>query len=68
MSGSVWRIEKRKSHSVRVGENLVILESMKMEIPIEAPVNGMVTDVSVSEGDFIQEGDLIMTVEEEDNE
>jgi acetyl-CoA carboxylase biotin carboxyl carrier protein len=45
------------------GDTLVILESMKMEIPVITEVPGMVTTVAVSEGDLVQSGDLIAVVE-----
>jgi biotin carboxyl carrier protein len=48
---------------VREGDPLVILESMKMEIPVEAPLTGTVTELRVREGGVVQEGDVIAVVE-----
>jgi acetyl-CoA carboxylase biotin carboxyl carrier protein len=49
--------------SVGAGDPLVILESMKMEIPVESPVAGRVTELRVEEGGLVQEGDVIAVVE-----
>jgi acetyl-CoA carboxylase biotin carboxyl carrier protein len=48
---------------VQAGDPLVILESMKMEIPVETPVAGRVTEVRVEEGSVVQEGDVIAVIE-----
>ncbi|MGI9092129.1 MAG: biotin/lipoyl-binding carrier protein [Mycobacteriales bacterium] len=48
---------------VGIGDTLVVLESMKMEIPVLAERSGRVAEIAVSEGDVIQEGDLIVVLE-----
>jgi len=48
---------------VSSGDTLVILESMKMEIPVEAPVDGTVSAVNVQEGGVVQEGDVIAVID-----
>lgn len=63
MVANVWKIEKAVGDSVADGDTLVILESMKMEIPVVAEVDGVVAKIAVSEGDVVQEGDLIAVVE-----
>ncbi|HEY3211343.1 MAG TPA: biotin/lipoyl-binding carrier protein [Actinomycetota bacterium] len=63
MVANVWRVLVAPGHSVAIGDPLVILESMKMEIPVESPVAGTVTDVRVREGAAVQEGDVIAVVE-----
>jgi acetyl-CoA carboxylase biotin carboxyl carrier protein len=63
MSGSVWKIEVREGEKVTAGDVVAILESMKMEIPIEVTEAGTVTEIKVSEGDFVQEGDSILILE-----
>lgn len=60
MSGSVWKIEVREGEKVMAGDVVAILESMKMEIPIEVTEAGTVKEIKVSEGDFVQEGDSIL--------
>jgi len=47
---------------VAAGEEVVILESMKMHIPVAAPVNGQVQEVRVKEGDFVEEGDVLLVL------
>ncbi|WP_156289701.1 biotin/lipoyl-binding carrier protein [Oceanobacillus salinisoli] len=62
MSGSVWKVEVKENEAVKAGDVLVILESMKMEIPIESTEDGVVTSLKVGEGDFVQEGGVVAVV------
>ncbi len=63
MVASVHTIVGAVGQSVDVGEILVIVESMKMEIPILAEVAGQIVEIAVSAGDVIHEGDLIAVVD-----
>lgn len=63
MAGSVWKILVKQGDTVTEGQDVVILESMKMEIPIAAESNGTVSSVNVNENDFVNEGDVLVTVE-----
>jgi acetyl-CoA carboxylase biotin carboxyl carrier protein len=63
MVANVWRVLVSPGHAVGVGDALVILESMKMEIPVESPVEGTVREVRVQEGGAVQEGDVIAVIE-----
>ncbi len=63
MVANVWKVEVSPGQSVSEGDTLVILESMKMEIPVYSPQDGTVTDVRVAEGGVVQEGDVIAVVE-----
>jgi biotin carboxyl carrier protein len=63
MVASVWKIVAAEGAAVTDGDTLVILESMKMEIPVLAEGDGTLTRLAVSEGDVIQEGDLIAVIE-----
>jgi len=63
MVANVWKIVVAQGDAVSAGDPLVILESMKMEIPVESPVDGTVTEVRVQEGGVVQEGDVIAVVE-----
>jgi len=63
MVANVWKVLVAPGASVSAGETLVILESMKMEIPVEAPVDGTVSEVKVEEGGVVQEGDVIAVIE-----
>ncbi|HVC72420.1 MAG TPA: biotin/lipoyl-binding carrier protein [Mycobacteriales bacterium] len=63
MVANVWKVVAAKGDSVDDGDTLVILESMKMEIPVLVESAGVVVEIAVNEGDVIQEGDLIARVE-----
>lgn len=63
MTGSVWKTVVSQGDKVDEGTELVILESMKMEIPIETEISGTVVELKVSEGDFVNEGDVIAIIE-----
>ena len=63
MVANVWKIMVSEGDSVDDGDTLVILESMKMEIPVLAEAAGRVTSLSVGEGDVVQEGDVIAVIE-----
>jgi biotin carboxyl carrier protein len=62
MVANVWKVLVAEGDSVSDGDTLVILESMKMEIPVIAEVDGTVTSVAVTEGQVVQEGDLIAEI------
>jgi acetyl-CoA carboxylase biotin carboxyl carrier protein len=62
MVANVWKVVAAEGHQVDVGDTLVILESMKMEIPVLAETGGTVSKLHVAEGDVIQEGDLIAII------
>jgi biotin carboxyl carrier protein len=59
MVANVWKVVAKAGESVEEGDTLVILESMKMEIPVVAESDGVVQQIAVNEGDVVQEGDLI---------
>ncbi len=63
MVANVWKVVVAAGDSVSAGDPLVILESMKMEIPVEAPADGTVTELLVEEGGVVQEGDVIAVIE-----
>ena len=63
MVANVWKVVKATGDDVAEGDTLVILESMKMEIPVLAESDGTVARIAVNEGDVVQEGDLIAVVE-----
>ena len=62
MVANVWKVVVKAGDQVSAGDTLVILESMKMEIPVEAPQDGTVQKVAVEEGGVVQEGDVIAVV------
>jgi biotin carboxyl carrier protein len=59
MVANVWKVLVKTGDRVAAGDPLVILESMKMEIPVEAPEAGTIKQVEVQEGGVVQEGDVI---------
>jgi acetyl-CoA carboxylase biotin carboxyl carrier protein len=63
MAGNVWKVLVKVGDQVEEGQDVAILESMKMEIPIAAEFDGTVKEVKVNEGDFVNEGDVIVEVE-----
>ncbi len=63
ITGTVWKIEKQAGNTVVAGDVLVILESMKMEMPVEAPASGKVREVRCKEGEAVQEGQILIVLE-----
>jgi acetyl-CoA carboxylase biotin carboxyl carrier protein len=63
MVANVWKVVATEGDAVADGDTLVILESMKMEIPVLAESSGTLTKLAVAEGDVVQEGDLIAVIE-----
>ena len=63
MVANVWKVVTSAGAQVEEGDTLVILESMKMEIPVLAESSGTVSQLAVNEGDVVQEGDLIAVIE-----
>ena len=59
MVANVWKVVASPGDTVAAGDTLVILESMKMEIPVLAEEGGVLAELAVNEGDVVQEGDLI---------
>ncbi len=63
MVANVWKVVVSEGDSVDEGDTICILESMKMEIPVEATAAGKVAEVNVAEGGVVQEGDVIAVIE-----
>lgn len=63
MAGNVWKIVVGVGDTVEEEQDVVILESMKMEIPIAAEEGGTVMKILVQEGDFVNEGDVLIEIE-----
>jgi biotin carboxyl carrier protein len=62
MVANVWKVLVAEGDTVEDGDTLVILESMKMEIPVIVEVDGTVSKIAVEEGTVVQEGDLIAEI------
>jgi acetyl-CoA carboxylase biotin carboxyl carrier protein len=63
ITGTVWKIEKKVGDAVEEGDVLVILESMKMEMPVEAPEAGTVREIRCEESQSVQEGDVLVVLD-----
>ncbi len=61
--GNLWKIVTEVGQQVEEDDTLMILESMKMEIPITSPMGGTVTAILVAEGEVVQEGQTVAVVE-----
>ena len=64
ITGNVWKIETSVGAEVEEETVLLIIESMKMEIPLESPCDGRVTEIRVEEGQSIEEGDILVVIED----
>ena len=63
MVANVWKVVVSPGDRVEDGDTICILESMKMEIPVEATASGVVSELNVSEGGVVQEGDVIAVID-----
>jgi acetyl-CoA carboxylase biotin carboxyl carrier protein len=64
ITANVWQVAVEEGQMIAEGDDVVILESMKMEIPVPAPVAGTVRELHVSPDDQVQEGDLIAVIDD----
>jgi acetyl-CoA carboxylase biotin carboxyl carrier protein len=63
ITGTVWKIEVKIGDQVDEGDTVVILESMKMEMPVEAEDPGKVSEIRCEEGQSVSEGDVLVVLE-----
>jgi len=63
IAGTLWKIEKAVGDSVEAYDVIMIIESMKMEIPVEAPCAGTIKEIRVREGEAIDEGAVLAVIE-----
>ncbi|HEX3975487.1 MAG TPA: biotin/lipoyl-binding carrier protein [Solirubrobacteraceae bacterium] len=63
ITGTVWKVEVEVGDTVEEGDAVVILESMKMEMPVEAEDPGVVTEIRCTEGQSVSEGDTLVVLE-----
>jgi len=63
ITGNVWKIEKAVGDTLAVDDVILILESMKMEIPVEAPCAGRLAELRVQEGENVEEGAVLAVIE-----
>jgi acetyl-CoA carboxylase biotin carboxyl carrier protein len=62
MVANVWKVTVSQGDRVEEGDTICILESMKMEIPVEATASGTISELNVAEGGVVQEGDVIAVI------
>ncbi len=63
LTGTVWKVLVSAGDEVEEDDELIILESMKMEIPVESPVDGRILEIAVAEGDPVKEQQLLVRIE-----
>ncbi|MED1796926.1 acetyl-CoA carboxylase biotin carboxyl carrier protein subunit [Brevibacillus nitrificans] len=63
MAGTVINVLVQVGDEISAGQDVVVLESMKMEVPVQAEVAGKVIEVKANIGDFVNEGDILVSVE-----
>ena len=63
ITGKVWQIEAEIGQSLAEEDTIIVLESMKMEIPVVAPVDGVLKQILVAEGDAVREGQDVAIME-----
>lgn len=62
LTGRVWKIERAVGDAVAAGDPVIILESMKMEVPVESPAAGTLATITCAEGDAVEEGAILATL------
>jgi acetyl-CoA carboxylase biotin carboxyl carrier protein len=65
ITGTVWKIEVQMGGKVSEGDTVIILESMKMEMPVEAPCAGTVAEIKIKEGEPVNEDQVLAVIHEE---
>lgn len=63
LTGNLWKLVVKEGQQVAADDTLMILESMKMEIPVMAPMRGRIAAIRVAEGDAIEEGRILALVD-----
>ena len=56
VAGTIWKLQKQVGDAVDTGESILLIESMKMEIPVVSPQAGTIKEILVSEGEMVEEG------------
>jgi acetyl-CoA carboxylase biotin carboxyl carrier protein len=64
ITGTVWKIEVQAGGVVSEGDTVIILESMKMEMPVEAPASGTIREIKIKEGEAVDEGKVLAILDE----
>jgi acetyl-CoA carboxylase biotin carboxyl carrier protein len=64
ITGTVWKIETPAGTKVNEGDTVIILESMKMEMPVEASATGTIREIKIKEGEAVDEGKVVAIIDE----
>jgi len=62
VAGTIWTIDRPVGTTVEAGDSIITVESMKMEIPVEAPAAGTVAEILVAKGEAVEEGQVIARI------
>lgn len=62
VAGTVWKVLRQAGDSVQNGDEIIIVESMKMEIPVTAPAAGVLASIDIAEGDVVAENQVLATL------
>jgi acetyl-CoA carboxylase biotin carboxyl carrier protein len=65
ITGTVWKVEVKEGGKVSEGDTVIILESMKMEMPVEAPCDGTITEIKIKEGQAVNEDQVLAVIQED---
>ena len=65
IAGQVWKLVATPGDQLQADDVILILESMKMEMPVEAPADGTITEILIKEGDAVQEGQPLARMDED---
>ncbi len=65
ITGTIWKVHVGADDSIEEGDEVIVLESMKMEMPLEAEVAGTVETVTCAEGDAVSEGDTLLVLRDD---
>lgn len=63
MAGNIWKINVQVGQEINFGDEVIIMESMKMEIPVEADDTGIVKEIKVAENDNVDDGHVLIILE-----
>jgi len=66
ISGRVWKVETQVGNRVAADDTILVVESMKMEIPISAPTAGRIAEIRVAEKDLVEEGQIVAVLDADD--
>jgi len=63
ITGKIWKVEAKVGQAVEAEDQIIVIESMKMEIPVLAPSKGTISEIRVAEGEDVLEGQIVAVIE-----